>query len=120
VGLNINFIAMFEELNPHLWFGGDNARFWKPLSWTIIYGLIFAFFMTLIVVPGMYLIAERLRRPMRRMFGGKWVSMLAIPPLTPVFLLLVFGALIIHRIDIVKRRRRMKNKGDRIWVESWL
>jgi multidrug efflux pump subunit AcrB len=120
VGLNINFISMFEELNPHIWFGGDNARFWKPLSWTIIYGLVFAFFMTLVVVPGMYLMAERLRRPMRRMFGGKWVSMLAIPPLTPLFLLLVFVALLSHRIDIAKRRKRMKNKDDRFWVESWL
>jgi hypothetical protein len=68
----------------------------------------------------MYLMAERLRRPMRRMFGGKWVSMLAIPPLTPLFLLLVFVALLSHRIDIAKRRKRMKNKDDRFWVESWL
>jgi multidrug efflux pump subunit AcrB len=53
---------MFAELDPHIFFGGDNAIFWKPLSWTIIFGLAFAFFMTLIMVPSMYLIAERLRR----------------------------------------------------------
>src|SRR5690606_41204176 len=70
VGFNINFITMFSELNPHIFFGGDNAVFWEPLSWTIIYGLTFAFFMTLVMVPAMYLIAERLRRPMRRMYGG--------------------------------------------------
>ncbi|MBS1656311.1 MAG: efflux RND transporter permease subunit, partial [Bacteroidetes bacterium] len=47
VGLNINFITLFSELNPHIFFGGDSVVFWKPLSWTIIFGLAFAFFMTL-------------------------------------------------------------------------
>ena len=60
VGFNINFVKMFSELNPHIYFGGDSAKFWKPLSWTIIFGLSFAFFMTLVIVPSMYLIAERL------------------------------------------------------------
>ncbi|MCE2834385.1 MAG: efflux RND transporter permease subunit [Chitinophagaceae bacterium] len=63
VGLNINFVTLFTDWNPHIFFGGDNALFWKPLSWTIIWGLIFAFFMTLLMVPGMYIIAERLKRP---------------------------------------------------------
>lgn len=89
VGFNIDFVRMFSELNPNIFFGGDNAVFWAPLSWTIIFGLAFAFFMTLLMVPSMYLIAERLRRPMRRMYGGKWISILAIPPLTPIFLYLV-------------------------------
>jgi multidrug efflux pump subunit AcrB len=60
VGFNIDFIKMFAEFHPHIFFGGDNAKFWKPLSWTIIFGLSFAFFMTLVIVPSMYLIAERL------------------------------------------------------------
>lgn len=119
VGLNIDFVAMFEELNPHIYFGGDNVVFWKPLSWTIIYGLIFAFFMTLLVVPAMYLIAERLRRPMQRMYGGKWVSMLAIPPLTPIFLILVFITIIKHRIDVSARYKRAKGKQDKTFIESW-
>ncbi|MCU0374395.1 MAG: efflux RND transporter permease subunit [Chitinophagaceae bacterium] len=119
VGLNLNFIAMFEELNPHLYFGGDSAVFWKPLSWTIIYGLILAFFMTLLVVPAMYLIAERLRRPMRRMWGGKWVSMMAIPPLTPIFLVMLFITMIAHRVEVKRRMRRMDNKANEKWVKSW-
>ncbi len=81
VGFNINFVTLFAELNPHIFFGGDSAVFWKPLSWTIIFGLAFAFFMTLFILPSMYLIAERLKRPMRRQFGGRWVSMMGIPPL---------------------------------------
>jgi Cu/Ag efflux pump CusA len=119
VGMNIDFISMFEKLNPHIFFGGDNAIFWKPLSWTIIYGLIFAFFMTLLVVPAMYMIAERLRRPMQRMFGGKWISLLAIPPLTPLFIILVFVAMIVHRTEVKKRYTRRGNKADKTIIESW-
>ena len=58
VGFNINFVTMLAEYNPKIFFGGDNVTFWKPLSWTIIFGLVFAFLMTLLVVPAMYLIAE--------------------------------------------------------------
>jgi len=108
-GFNINFITLFSELNPHIFFGGDNVVFWKPLSWTIIFGLAFAFFMTLFIVPSMYLIAERLRRPMRNMFGGKWISFMGIPPLTIIFLLLMVVALIRHRIARKKREIRLKN-----------
>ncbi|HXB91754.1 MAG TPA: efflux RND transporter permease subunit [Puia sp.] len=93
VGFNINFVTLFSDLDPHIYFGGDNAVFWKPLSWTIIFGLAFAFFMTLFMVPSMYLIAERLRRPMRKMYGGKWISFLGIPPFTPIFLYLVLVCL---------------------------
>ncbi len=56
IGLNLNFITMFTELNPHLHVGGDNVMFWGPLSWTIIFGLSFATFLTLILVPAMYYI----------------------------------------------------------------
>ena len=118
VGFNINFVTLFSELNPHIYFGGDNVAFWKPLSWTIIFGLAFAFFMTLILVPAMYLIAERLRRPMRRMFGGKWVSFLGIPPMIFLFMFLMIAAMIRHRFDVAKRKRKLKNAGD-TWNGSW-
>lgn len=120
IGFNINFITLFSDLNPHIFFGGDNAVFWKPLSWTIIFGLAFAFFMTLVIVPGMYLIAERLRRPMRRMFGGKWISMLGIPPLTIIFIPLIIITAILHKRD--KSRRRKKLSGQRVneaFIGSW-
>ncbi|GAC1441771.1 MAG: efflux RND transporter permease subunit [Sediminibacterium sp.] len=120
-GFNINFITLFSELNPHIFFGGDNVVFWKPLSWTIIFGLAFAFFMTLIIVPSMYLIAERLRRPMRRMFGGKWISFMGIPPLTVVFLFLMAATLVRHRISRKKRAARLQ-KNDKVntaFIGSW-
>jgi multidrug efflux pump subunit AcrB len=121
VGFNINFVTLFSELNPRIFFGGDNVVFWKPLSWTIIFGLTFAFFMTLIIVPAMYLIAERLRRPMRRMFGGKWISFMGIPPLTIIFLLLMVAALIRNRIARKKREKRLKNVAtvNQSFIGSW-
>jgi len=58
VGLNIDFVKLFTEFNPHIYFGGDSVAFWGPLSWTMIFGLGFATFLTLILVPVMYLISE--------------------------------------------------------------
>jgi multidrug efflux pump subunit AcrB len=120
VGFNINFITLFSELNPHIFFGGDNAVFWKPLSWTIIFGLAFAFFMTLVMVPGMYLIAERLKRPMRRMFGGKWISFLGIPPLTILFLPLIVVTLVAHRYQVKRRERKLQGQPvNKAFTGSW-
>lgn len=120
VGFNINFITMFSELNPHIFFGGDNASFWKPLSWTIIFGLAFAFFMTLFILPGMYLISERLRRPMRRQYGGTWISFMGLPPLTIVFLPLVFITMFRHRKEVRRRKARMdRTKANDQFAGSW-
>lgn len=62
VGLNIDFALLFSEFNPHIYFGGDNVAFWGPLSWTMIFGLIFATFLTLILVPVMYLLVTNLKQ----------------------------------------------------------
>ncbi len=119
VGFNINFVTLFSELNPHIFFGGDNAAFWKPLSWTIIFGLAFAFFMTLFIVPGMYIIAERLKRPMRRHFGGKWISFLGIPPLTFIFIPLMFVTVFLHKKNVKRRVANNNAKGDETINGSW-
>jgi multidrug efflux pump len=119
VGFNINFVTMFSELNPRIFFGGDSASFWKPLAWTIIFGLTFAFFMTLVIVPAMYLMAERLKRPMRRHYGGRWISMLGIPPLTLLFIPLMIVTVIRHRREVRRRYRRLSGKASSTWIESW-
>ena len=54
IGINLNFITLFSRFDPQFYFGGDNAAFWNPLSWTIIFGLTFATVLTLVVVPAMY------------------------------------------------------------------
>ena len=53
-GLNIDFETALSEFDPKIYFGGTNAAFWGSMSWTIIFGLTFATFMTLIIVPAMY------------------------------------------------------------------
>ena len=53
-GLNFNFETLLSEFDPQIYFGGTNAAFWGPMSWTIIFGLTFATFLTLLVVPAMY------------------------------------------------------------------
>jgi multidrug efflux pump len=61
VGLNMDFVTLFQSGNPHIYFGGDNTAFWGPLSWTMIFGLGFATFLTLILVPVMYLLYEKVK-----------------------------------------------------------
>jgi len=91
VGFNINFVSLFQHLNPHIFFGGDSVVFWGPLSWTIIFGLIFAFFLTLIMVPSMYVISERLRRPMEKFYGTKYVALFGFTgPLFFIFVLIMY------------------------------
>jgi multidrug efflux pump subunit AcrB len=76
VGMNLDFAGLFQHLKPNLFFGGDSVVFWGPLAWTIIFGLIFSFFLTLIMVPSMYLMAERLKRPMGKFYGTKYIALL--------------------------------------------
>lgn len=97
VGLNIDFLSLLKTGNPHIFFGGDSVVFWGPLSWTIIFGLIFAFFMTLLMVPSMYLISERLRRPMSRFYGTKWVALLGF--LGPLFFIFVGIMFLVRRLQ---------------------
>jgi multidrug efflux pump subunit AcrB len=48
-----------SDLDPQIYFGGDNVAFWGPMAWTVVYGLSFATFLTLVVVPVMYLLVEQ-------------------------------------------------------------
>lgn len=61
IGLNIDFVNFVVDYDPKIYMGGDNNIFWKPMSWAIIFGLTFATFLTLIVVPVMYLILNHFK-----------------------------------------------------------
>ena len=69
IGMNINFATLLTDLNPHLHFGGDNVMFFGPLSWTIIFGLSFATFLTLVLIPVMYTVnyTRSIRRQRRKL-----------------------------------------------------
>jgi multidrug efflux pump subunit AcrB len=62
LGFNFNFFTLISELDPHIFIGGDNTAMWGPIAWTIIYGLVFATFLTLIVVPSMYWLAYTVKK----------------------------------------------------------
>lgn len=69
LGVNINFETLFTKLDPQFFMGGDSALFWGPLAWAIIYGITFATFLTLIVVPSQYWIVEGIKRYVKRLRG---------------------------------------------------
>lgn len=83
IGFNINFGTLLSDFDPDIWIGGDSVVFWGPLAWTIIFGLIFSFFLTLLMIPSMYILSERLRRPMEKFYGTKFIALLGF--LGPLF-----------------------------------
>jgi len=69
IGFNFNFGTFITELDPHLFIGGDNAAMWGAMSWTIIYGLVFATFLTLVVVPVMYWLFYKITKFIKGLLG---------------------------------------------------
>ena len=61
-GVNIDFFGLLQAYEPNFFIGGDNVAFWGPMSWTIVFGLSFATFLTLILVPVMYLFFAKINR----------------------------------------------------------
>ncbi len=57
IGFNFDFFTLITRLDPQIFIGGDNAVFWGTMAWTVIYGLVFATFLTLVVVPVMFWLA---------------------------------------------------------------
>ncbi len=62
VGLNFDFQGLFQSYDPDIYFGGEMAEMWKAMSWTVIFGLTFSTFLTLIIVPVMYRITTILQK----------------------------------------------------------
>jgi multidrug efflux pump subunit AcrB len=61
IGLNIDFFSLFTKWDSNIYIGGDNVMFWGPLAWTVIFGLSFATFLTLIIVPSTFLIVQNIK-----------------------------------------------------------
>jgi multidrug efflux pump subunit AcrB len=54
IGLNFDFIGLYQSLSPEFFWGGEQAAWWGPMAIAVIAGLTFATFLTLILVPVMY------------------------------------------------------------------
>ncbi len=70
IGLNVDFYGLLTEFNPDVYFGGNNALFWGPMAWTVVFGLVFATFLTLVIVPVMYVLADRIIRFGQNLFSS--------------------------------------------------
>ena len=74
IGFNIDFTGLLLRYEPNIYFGGDNNIFFAPMSWTIIYGLTFATFLTLVVVPALYLLFFNIKVGIYKLGGWKMRS----------------------------------------------
>ncbi len=68
IGLNFDFFGLFGSLNPELYWGGDQAAWWGPMAVAVIVGILFATFLTLVLVPVMYSLVDDFTAFFRRYF----------------------------------------------------
>jgi multidrug efflux pump subunit AcrB len=68
IGLNFDFFGLYTSLNPELYWGGEQAAWWGPMAIAIIAGILFATFLTLILVPVMYSLIDDTTDFVRRHF----------------------------------------------------
>ena len=66
IGLNIDFYSLLSQWDPKIYVGGDNVIFWGPLAWTVIFGLTFATFLTLVIVPATFSIVYTLKLKLKK------------------------------------------------------
>lgn len=58
IGLNFDFFGLYRSLSPDLYWGGDQAAWWGPMAVAVIAGILFATFLTLVLVPVMYSLVD--------------------------------------------------------------
>ena len=71
IGFNIDFVGLFSSYEPNIFLGGDNNMFFAPMAWTIIYGLTFATFLTLVILPAVYLLSYKFKIWLYGVLGWK-------------------------------------------------
>lgn len=69
IGLNFNFFTLYTRFDPQLIWGGESMAFWGPMSWTVIFGLTFATFLTLLLSPVMYMLTIRFNYRVKKWTG---------------------------------------------------
>jgi multidrug efflux pump subunit AcrB len=68
IGLNFDFFGLFGSLQPEFYWGGDQAAWWGPMAVAVIVGILFATFLTLVLVPVMYSLVDDLTAFFKRHF----------------------------------------------------
>ncbi len=70
IGLNFDFFGLYTHFDPAFSIGGESVAFWGPMSWTVIFGLTFATFLTLLISPVMYMLTIRINYRIRKWTGN--------------------------------------------------
>jgi len=70
IGLNFDFFSLYTHFDPQFSVGGESVAFWGPMSWTVIFGLTFATFLTLLISPVMYMITIRINYTLKKWTGN--------------------------------------------------
>lgn len=60
IGLNFDFFGLFSSLSPEFYWGGEQAAWWGPMAVAVIVGIVFATFLTLVLVPVLYSLVDDL------------------------------------------------------------
>jgi multidrug efflux pump len=68
IGLNFDFLGLFTRVNPDLYWGGMQAAWWSPMAIAVIVGILFATFLTLVLVPVLYYLFDSTMIMVRRKF----------------------------------------------------
>ena len=58
IGLNFDFFGLYGSLDPEFYWGGEQVAWWGSMCVAIIAGILFATFLTLILVPVMYSLVD--------------------------------------------------------------
>lgn len=70
VGFNFDFFSLYTHFEPNFSLGGESVAFWGPMSWTVIFGLTFATFLTLLIAPVMYILTIRINYTIKKWTGN--------------------------------------------------
>ncbi len=73
-GINVDFVGLLVAFDPAFQFGSENTQFWGPMGTTIISGLTFATFLTLVIVPVLYSIFDSLGGALSALFARRKAS----------------------------------------------
>ena len=69
-GLNIDFVGFLAEADPDFQLGSQNTQFWGPMGTAIISGLMFATFLTLVIIPVMYSLSDSAVERLSKAYRG--------------------------------------------------
>jgi multidrug efflux pump len=71
IGLNFDFFGLYGSLSPELYWGGEQAAWWGPMAVAIIAGILFATFLTLVLVPVMYSLVDDVEKFFKKHYARR-------------------------------------------------